>query len=211
MTKTSPLIRFFLDRDDDSHWYLIPVSARQAWQDWVADPESEMPDGVSGIDDPSGISFADWAEGDGDIDTTYAAPVVIVPKTRTISLKDLVGPHLLQGVDTPTVGEHKLADWIRFKLGGQVYYAREDGDGYRSYLDRIEETDAQVEHTFRGVKVIGRMKTERRDEADYSGDWDVLQLVSVKTGKVVLECGTSNCSDYYPSWEVGFWPEHLKS
>jgi hypothetical protein len=26
--------RFFLDQDQDSHWYLIPVARREAWDAW---------------------------------------------------------------------------------------------------------------------------------------------------------------------------------
>ncbi len=125
--------------------------------------------------------------------------------TKIISLSDLVGTHLLKGVDEPAVGEHKLADWIRFQLDDQAYYAEEDpSDDYRSYLDRIEETDAKVTNTFRGVRVVGRM-------AQPSHNQTILELVHARTEKVILRVGTDNVDDYYPSWVAQWWPEHLKA
>ncbi len=211
--KTSPLIRFFLSSDDDGHSYVIPVAHRADWVEWCnGDRETDVPQWAVAIDSPESISFADWSESDGDVDPTSAAPEPAAPKTRVISLTDLVGPHLLKGVDQPAADEHKLTDCIRFKLDDQVYEAtRDEDDGWRSRMRDIAETDAEVTNTFRGVKVIGRMKTEQRDHQDYGSSWQVLQLVHAKTGKVILECGTNDSDDYYPSWEAGFWPEHLKA
>lgn len=27
--------RFYLDQDDSSHWYLIPLAQREAWEAWL--------------------------------------------------------------------------------------------------------------------------------------------------------------------------------
>lgn len=215
MTKLS-LIRFFLGTDNSSHVYVVPVARRAEWECWSNLPEDDEaswspPEWATRIDGAHSITFTDWAESDGDINTP--APTPAAPKTHPIALKDLVGgPYLLKGVDTPAVGEHKLGDWIRFNLDDQVFEAtRDDCDEYRSSLRDIVMTDTKVTNTFRGVKVTARMKTERRDAQEWGSEWDVLQLVHVKTGKVVLEVGTDESDSYYPSWEAHWWPERLKA
>lgn len=36
------MIRYFFDQDNDSHWYLIPVERREAWNRWLdLDPDAE--------------------------------------------------------------------------------------------------------------------------------------------------------------------------
>lgn len=70
MTKTSPLIRYCLTEDGDGHWWVIPVTQRDRWEDCLR--TDSIPDWAVQIDGPHTLSFADWAEGDGDVDTTYA-------------------------------------------------------------------------------------------------------------------------------------------
>lgn len=46
-----------------------------------------------------------------------------------ISLDDLIGPHLLTGVDIDSRESiHRMADSIAFTLDGQTYVATEDPD-----------------------------------------------------------------------------------
>lgn len=49
---------FFLDGDDDGHWYVIPVTMRKQWQTWInraaGDPE---PSWALPVDDPSKVIF----------------------------------------------------------------------------------------------------------------------------------------------------------
>lgn len=123
--------------------------------------------------------------------------------TTSIHLEDLVGNHVLRGVDIPKTGEHKLADWIRFTLDNKVYLATEDpNDGYRSTMDRIDEVDTKVENAFRGVKVIATMRQPLHMHT-------ILDIAHAKTSKVILSVGTGQCDDYYPSWVAQFYPENL--
>lgn len=36
-------IRYFLDNDEDGHWYVIPEGARKLWQDFVDSAFGEAP------------------------------------------------------------------------------------------------------------------------------------------------------------------------
>jgi hypothetical protein len=103
---------------------------------------------------------------------------------KTVSLEDLVGEHVLDGV---------------------IYIASEDpSDGYRSCLDRvIVSPSAEMTNTFPPIRVLARKK-----EPGSCSD-DTLELVDLVTGKVVMEVGTDNTDDYYPSFVSNFSPENM--
>ena len=58
------LERYFVDRDNSGHWYLIPVRARNEWNAWSDldenDPVSwDAPSCAREIDNLSHLTFAD--------------------------------------------------------------------------------------------------------------------------------------------------------
>lgn len=132
--------------------------------------------------------------------------------TDQIDLDSLVGEHTLDAVDTfsesiKQYGSHyEDCEIIRFRLDGTVYTAIEDpSDGYRSSLDKLfVSPDEPMRNIFPPVRVIGRKK-----ENDRWGVNDVLQLVDQMTGLIVLEVGTDNTDDYYPSFVGSFSPENM--
>jgi hypothetical protein len=58
--------RFFIDSDDDGHWYVVPLAQRAAWEKWCALPSTdeeawEVPGFAERLDGgPNGITFAAW-------------------------------------------------------------------------------------------------------------------------------------------------------
>lgn len=123
-----------------------------------------------------------------------------------MELKDLVGEHILDGVD---FSNEKVKTWrdefedcqvCRFRLDGTVYSAVEDpDDGYRSSMNELTVDEAaDIKNQFPACRVLGRHRTN-----------DVLELIDVATGKVVLEVGTDNTDDYYPSYVASFHPEAM--
>ena len=134
---------------------------------------------------------------------------------KTVSLDDLVGEHQLDGVDTyvekiKSYGDElKDANVIRFRLDGIVYVAFEDpSDGYRSSMDKlIVSPSPEMTNVFPAISVVAKKKAN--DEGDYGAVNDTLQLVDVVTGKVVMEVGTDNTDDYYPSFVSNFQPENM--
>lgn len=132
-------------------------------------------------------------------------------EVSTVDLDSLVGEHILDGVDLSTErvknygDEFEDANVIRFRLDGKVYTAIEDpSDGYRSSLDRVFVEDCAIP-AFPPIRVIGVKKPD--DRHGYVND--ALQLIDVVTGKVVVEAGTENTDDYYPSFVSAFHPENM--
>jgi len=133
----------------------------------------------------------------------------------TIDLDSLIGEHVLDAVDLFTENmKAKYGDYtedcevIRFRLDGTVYTAVEDpSDGYRSCMDRVFASPSdEVRNVFPPIRVLAKKK-ER--DAHYGGENDTLQLVDLVTGKVVMEVGTDNSDDYYPSFVSHFAPENM--
>ena len=128
-------------------------------------------------------------------------------------LKNLIGEHLLSGVDTYS---KKIAvesyynfgedcNCISFVLDSVTYTAIENpSDGYRSSMKKLEIDNVVVKNTFPPIKVVGRMKPN-----DDYGVNDVLEFINLENGKTVLEVGTSNVEDYYPYFVANFYPENL--
>lgn len=129
-----------------------------------------------------------------------------------MQLSDLVGEHLLDAVDESVekihqYGEHyEDCNTIRFRLDGIPYAAVEDpDDGYRSCMRDLVISEGLMVNVFPPVRVVGRHRTK----GEYGGVDDVLELVSVVTGKVVLEVGTDNTDDYYPGFVGRFDPSAI--
>lgn len=126
-------------------------------------------------------------------------------------LKDLVGEHLLSGVDFFTEKSdddwrHSDASACRFKLDGVIYCAVEDpSDGYRSCLrELVVRPNDRMENTFFPVRVFGQYRT-----TNGSRDCEILELIDSSSGQMVLEVGTDNSDDYYPSFVANFSPEAM--
>jgi hypothetical protein len=129
-----------------------------------------------------------------------------------IALEDLVGEHLLSAVDMDTEQVQQWDDCfedcqvIRFRLDGKTYTAVEDpSDGYRSSMKYIAVTDDPIKNSFAPVRVLARMKPND----DYYYVNDVLEFIYLGNGQVVLEVGTRNVDDYYPSFVGSFYPENM--
>jgi hypothetical protein len=128
-----------------------------------------------------------------------------------MELKDLVGKHILSGVD---MNNESIKQWgnyfedcqvINFVLDGITYTAIEDpDDGYRSTMRKIVTSDKVVSNIFAGQEVLAKMRENDRYQEN-----DILDLVDVVTGKIVLSVGTGNTNDYYPYWVAEFTPENM--
>lgn len=131
---------------------------------------------------------------------------------KTVELKDLVGECVLTGVDRETAslpreyceGEFEDCETIRFCINGTVYCAIEDpSDGYRSSMRKLIVSDTPIRNSFAPVRVLGHMKPNGyRDN-------DTIQFRDLASGDVVLEVGTNNSDDYYPSFVSEFNPQNM--
>lgn len=134
-------------------------------------------------------------------------------KGNDMELADLIGEHVLSGVDM--TDEDMPSDWsdesayhgsvCRFILDGRTYTAREDdNDGYRSAMRDLVE-GGEVKNVFPPQRVLCSLQTE----GEYGGKGEILVMRDVVTGKEVLQVGTDNMDDYYPSFVANFRPENM--
>lgn len=136
-----------------------------------------------------------------------------------MDLQDLVGNHVLDAVDfsseqVKTWGdEFEDCEVVRFRLDGKVYAVTENpDDGYRSSMRDIALLgDVPMQNIFAPQQVVARYQSERPayGGADHNYQTDILELVDTTTGRVVLEVGTDNTDDYYPSFVSAFHPEAM--
>jgi len=128
-----------------------------------------------------------------------------------MELNELLGPHKLTGVDMNNESLNTYGSYfedcqvINFVLDGKTYTATEDpNDGYRSNMRDIVKSKYNVKNKFPPCKVLGVMR-----EKDEHHSHDILDLIDVKTNKVVLSVGTEDTDDYYPTWVGIFTPENM--
>ncbi len=133
-------------------------------------------------------------------------------EVQTVELDSLVGEHILDGVDLSTESvktwgdSFEDANIIRVRLDGKVYTAVEDpDDGYRSSMRNLFVEECALKNAFPPIKVLAKKKADDK----WGGVNDTIELIDVVTGKVVVEFGTDNTDDYYPSFVSAFWPEHM--
>lgn len=123
---------------------------------------------------------------------------------------DLLGAHELSGAEYGHL--ERVNDWgedcavLYFVLDGVTLEAVEDpADGYRSSLKGVFFSTHRVTNTFAPVAVVGT----HHSKGEYSGEDDVVELRDATTGALVLEVGTRNIDDYYPSFVGFFYPEAM--
>jgi hypothetical protein len=120
---------------------------------------------------------------------------------NTVSFKSLEGVHELSGVDQYTFADKdrydEEANGIHFMLDGKCYLAIEDpDDGYRSSLRWIEKTRKKPKNQFKPIRV--RVVFEMTEQ------YELLTFFKWKSDKMVMQIGTDNCDDYYPSF-IGYF------
>lgn len=134
------------------------------------------------------------------------------PAAETADLKSLEGVFTLQGVsfDDRIVRKDYWGDTkcnhCTFVLDGKTYTAVEDpSDGYRSSMEHLLVGGSECTNMFPvPCYVIARFK----ERSDYNR-CDILELFDIFTGECVLEVGTSNTDDYYPSFVASFDPKAM--
>lgn len=99
--------------------------------------------------------------------------------------------------------EYDNASVVAFRLNDRFYLAVEDpSDGYRSMLRCLKSrkaTKADIKNKFGPIKVQASIRTGTDGRAA-----DILWLQEVQTGELILEVGTDNTDDYYPSFVGNF-------
>jgi len=128
-------------------------------------------------------------------------------------LEDLVGEHVLNHTPLTDVRHPFDADasGIAFTLDDNTYFVFEDdNDGYRSaagpllgYAGALYELGGHGGEYCK-IAVVGTWRTKGLGTYDYGAA--VLELRDAVTGDLLLEVGTENVDDYYPSFIARWTP-----
>ena len=126
-----------------------------------------------------------------------------------IEFKDLVGTHILQGVEQihnykfETVwGGIEDTNATIIRISNKNYIFIDDpSDGWRSYCRDILETDVIPKYSIPDAKV----RIEISDKPEFVG----INIIDEITNLTVLEIGTSYSDDYYPCCVMSYTPENL--
>lgn len=130
-----------------------------------------------------------------------------------MELESLVGLRTLTGVEMGVLPPDKDAyryedaNTMAFILDGTTYVATEDPeDGYRSCMRDLNVClpPTTLTNTFPPCQVLCRMQGSSYGEKN-----EILECIDIVTGQVVLEVGTSNTDDYYPSFVANFMPHNM--
>ena len=130
--------------------------------------------------------------------------------SREVSFEELVGEHMLSGVEMGAIPASESDYWDRnvvdFILDDRVFSASEDpNNGYRSCMRAFVENrhGVKIRNRFRPVKVVAR-----HIKHDNDGECSILELADVVNKKAVLRVGTSY-DDWYPYFVNEWTPENL--
>jgi len=131
-----------------------------------------------------------------------------------MEFKEFKGRHLLSGVDCTSHQEREAeSGWEDYGddylicIDGINYLMIEDlNDGYRSNMLDPEITDREIKNKFEEQEVF----IKHRTDGHYSGEEaDVMEIYSM-SGDLILEIGTENIDDYYPSAIFNYSPENME-
>ncbi len=132
-------------------------------------------------------------------------------------LMDLVGIHLMTGIETGTVKikswwskEEDDCNYVKFRLDGVTYMAVEDpDDGYRSCCRELEIVDGECRTSLPGIIVECKMRDDVHDDIWGTEENDILEFYDIDNKQMFMAVGTGNTTDYYPYFVFEYIPEVL--
>eukprot|EP00919_Chromeraceae_sp_WS-2016_P042264 GHVR01100535.1.p2 GENE.GHVR01100535.1~~GHVR01100535.1.p2 ORF type:complete len:133 (+),score=24.70 GHVR01100535.1:39-437(+) len=124
-----------------------------------------------------------------------------------VELKDLIGKHVLTGIDFGKVdiGSHRDANTVDLLLDDKKISIIEDPeDGYRSSMNEVmmNRKGFIVKNKFKPIELVGFFR-------EPISDHDIVDFIDSMSGRVVLSIGTENYYDYYPVFINTWTPENL--
>jgi hypothetical protein len=117
----------------------------------------------------------------------------------------LKGKHLLSGVEEDV--DNKDCQRLLIKLDGDVYqFIEDDNDGYRSAMDdeNSKIINYKMKNTFNDIEVFIIYVDESNGY-----DADIIRIYNIDNGELIIEVGTDNIDDYYPSFICNYNAENL--
>jgi hypothetical protein len=134
-----------------------------------------------------------------------------------MNLIDLVGIHLMTGIETGTVKrenwwskEEDDCNYVKFRLDGITYMAVEDpDDGYRSMCRNLEVVDEECRTKLPDILVECKMRDDEHDDIWGTEENDILEFYDTDNKQMFMAVGTGNTNDYYPYFVFEYMPEEL--
>ena len=133
-----------------------------------------------------------------------------------MELKDLVGTHLMTGIETGTVKRDgwwyktRNCNYVKFKLDGVTYMAVEDPeDGYRSCCQELEIVDEECKIKLPDILVECKMRDDLPIYSWGTEKNDILEFYDTTNKQMFMAVGTGNTNDYYPYFVFEYVPEVL--
>lgn len=133
-----------------------------------------------------------------------------------MKLKDLVGIHLMTGIETGTI---KINGWwyksnncnyVKFRLDNVTYMAVEDPeDGYRSCCNELEIVDEECKTKLPAILVECKMREDSNVTGWHKEKNDILEFYDAVNKQMFMAVGTGNIDDYYPYFVFEYTPELL--
>lgn len=124
-------------------------------------------------------------------------------------LRVLVGTHHLEAIGRDYVGDDSNMRAC-LKIDGKVYLFTGSGDSYRSSLQEIEAVE-EAPMPLSPIAPPLVVEIRHRDQSEYSGDGaDAIYAIDERTNLAVLDLGTDNIQDWYPSFVFQWQPEGWK-
>lgn len=132
-------------------------------------------------------------------------------------LSELVGAGMMTFVPNLEI-RHPFrndASGVMFGLDDTVYIVFEDeSDGYRSNagpLLAFKGSPYEISGSFYPEYIREAVLCSHRNQGEFGGEDDVLEVRSIETGKIIFCVGTENVDDYYPCFVVRWSPENLSA
>ena len=133
-----------------------------------------------------------------------------------MELRDLVGIHLMTGIETGTVKRESWwsveddCNYIKFRLDGVTYMAVEDpDDGYRSSCRELEIVNEECKTKLPDILVECKMRDNFHDTIFGTETNDILEFYDTDNKQMFMAVGTGNTTDYYPYFVFEYMPEEL--
>lgn len=134
-----------------------------------------------------------------------------------MNLIDLVGIHLMTGIETGTVKrenwwskEEDDCNYVKFRLDGVTYMAVEDpDDGYRSMCRNLEVVDEECRTKLPNILIECKMRDDIHDSIWGTQKNDILEFYDTNNKQMFMAVGTGDTDDWYPYFNFEYIPEVL--
>lgn len=129
-----------------------------------------------------------------------------------MKLRDLVGTHLMTGIETGTINrnccwhEKDKCNYVKFKLDDITYMV---DYGYWSCCEELEIVDEECKIELPNILVKCKMREDSNTNRWNEEKNDILEFYNINNKKMFMAVGTSNIDDYRQYFVFEYTPDLL--